>query len=1023
MSAADISRIRALTDAVDIDAVLAIEDAAGLTGRFTGLETAAAAVLSRAFAGRAPVYARGKNAPVFTPAVPTAALTAFEANFDIGAQQQRGAWWLPEQVSVKYGLVNAPAYYRDHPTWAMTRADDDSGRYTLGDTAVFATWALLEPFATDLLEPLLLRGPDNGSLDAEAGVARWTAVSDRYHDLGLTSPAVSAALTAMTPGHGWSRLDAAAQTRGKQQLLEALQPAVTGNTVRRWRVLNMRELLTRYQAKSKRGPAESRAVLTKAVQPTLAAWFAGDWLALLDYLGERPADGEVIQTALPTARLYVEGSAKVQQVARERNLDPEKVAEMLASYLGSDAVQSPVQRRIAVIRAWWAALDAAQAIQRPGMPALDALFDSQVPQPGDAADPFAYPGGAAWLTGPVRDDIVEVWGAMVVPAKAGRIVSTLSPYWAMRPALGPALQFWFELLETCWYICEASYARSDLPGLRSHYRASLTAMKESGIPVDDALFVALEAAETRLGPPEPLQDPGEPIDIGHGLSVTFSIGSGSRRAGFEILRDIVTRHRRAWAATHLDAALRAAWETPLRELATAINKAVEAKGKLPTARQLAGMTAPVANSWFGGDLSAALAGIGEQPLAAQIDVRLLPTDRYAYARRVYIGLGGHQVANIRDPSQTDAYRLLSLAANSPRLIQKQELLGAPPSAKDGGFEKYNNWPDGLNYDKLLATATRALADEEVGRTDAVTARAASTVNNAQPATATRSAKASAAQSPQAMRPRPDAVATHPAGWLPDNGNPGASRWWDGQAWTPFTAPGPGAGPAWFTDPESASQLRWYDGRAWTADTHPASPVAPTTMPTAQLTGSTQPAPHAEQARPRPAVVDSRPPWEVPGLPCGLLDSDFVTAATIAATMTPATGSSPHALEPARGPWARYFRAYGTHHEHNQARLRQLFNTPGLGKTAEGWKIYPAILVPDPSPSDTDVVPVGACSQVGYIGSAWSSLSASWAERVRSYLPQQRFVVTRVAVSRENGEYVAEMWLPSLDLPPWLRAEQ
>jgi hypothetical protein len=64
--------------------------------------------------------------------------------------------------------------------------------------------------------------------------------------------------------------------------------------------------------------------------------------------------------------------------------------------------------------------------------------------------------------------------------------------------------------------------------------------------------------------------------------------------------------------------------------------------------------------------------------------------------------------------------------------------------------------------------------------------------------------------------------------------------------------------------------------------------------------------------------------------------------------------------------------------------------------------------------------VGVCSEVGYVGSAWSSLSTSWAKRIHSYLQQQRFVVTRVAVAREDGKFAAEVWLPTLDPPPWQR---
>ena len=153
--------------AADTDTYLAIEARCEGAARFTRLEDAAAGVLHCAFGGRAPVYAKARNAPVFTPAVPSPALTALEEEFDAAAQQARGAWWLPEQISVKYGMVNVAAYYRSQPSWAMTLAGDDGGRFPISSSAAFACWALLSPLAADLLEPLQLRGPDNGGFDAD----------------------------------------------------------------------------------------------------------------------------------------------------------------------------------------------------------------------------------------------------------------------------------------------------------------------------------------------------------------------------------------------------------------------------------------------------------------------------------------------------------------------------------------------------------------------------------------------------------------------------------------------------------------------------------------------------------------------------------------------------------------------------------------------------------------------------------------------------------------------------------------
>lgn len=617
------------------------------------------------------------------------------------------------------------------------------------------------------------------------------------------------------------------------------------------------------------------------------------------------------------------------------------------------------------------------------MAVLDALWDAQVPSPGGPEDPFSYPAGAAWLPQGVSEDITRLWGAMVFPSKPDRLVSALSPRWKMKSALGLPLQFWFEIGQSCWYICEGPYARTNLTELRSYYHRYLAAMDDAGTPVDMDLFAELEAAERRLGPEEPLLDPGEAIDAGHGITVTFSVGSGTRRAGFEILRDIVTYHRRAWANQHLETAIRAAWERPLHELADKINRAVAARGKIPTVRQLTGFAGGVANGWFGGDLSATLAAVGERPAVDQLDARLLPTDRHAYCLRVFQAMGGQPVRDRQDVRYSEAYRLLSLAANAPRLIQKQELLGRQPTAKDVEFDQYQNWPEDLDFDRYLQAATDALASTPVNATASASTANATGRHRLQPTQP--GVTASAPPAPTNVQTRHAA----PAAWHPDPNQPGVLRWWDGLAWTLFTAPGPHAA-GWFTDPQRPEQLRWFNGSSW-----------------------------SERVAAVPSATrDDRPPWEVPGLPAGLTDTDFAAARQIAAALTDTLTCGAHILEPARGPWARYTQAYGAHYPHNQARLRALTVRPPLARTDEGWAVYAAILVPDPSPSATGTVPVGACAEVGYVGSAWSSLSASWAQRVRAYLEQRRYVVTRIAVADQGGELAAQIWLPSLDLPPW-----
>ncbi len=87
---------------------------------------------------------------------------------------------------------------------------------------------------------------------------------------------------------------------------------------------------------------------------------------------------------------------------------------------------------------------------------------------------------------------------------------------------------------------------------------------------------------------------------------------GSRRSGFEFLRDIVTRYRRAWSAKCLDAYLRARWESEIQGAARQYARYIEVQGKAPTEKQFAKVAEAPTNHWFGGDVNSLYAAIGEK---------------------------------------------------------------------------------------------------------------------------------------------------------------------------------------------------------------------------------------------------------------------------------------------------------------------------------------------------------------------------------------------------------------------------
>src|SRR5690349_17010915 len=110
----DLSFAKAFTEA-ESHLLLGLERDAGYGNRFTDVDHAAANVLRAAFAGgKVTSIERGirgvKNADTLTLLTLSAGDRTFvDQAFAITSQQARGAWYIPEQASLKLGGTNLPS--------------------------------------------------------------------------------------------------------------------------------------------------------------------------------------------------------------------------------------------------------------------------------------------------------------------------------------------------------------------------------------------------------------------------------------------------------------------------------------------------------------------------------------------------------------------------------------------------------------------------------------------------------------------------------------------------------------------------------------------------------------------------------------------------------------------------------------------------------------------------------------------------------------------------------------------------
>ncbi|MBN1174104.1 MAG: hypothetical protein JXA67_18170 [Micromonosporaceae bacterium] len=698
---ADLNFAAALTAATP-DQFFRLEQDAGRATHFTDVDRLAVSVLTAALSGNKAVDItpgrRGeKHGDILRlPTLTKADRDFINRNFALSVQQSRGSWLLPEQASLKTAAMNLPAYLRHSPWYAITLSADDNARVSLDSTPdAPVTWAVLSPLFDILLAPVTKRAAGSTQPPEEQRLT-WATIMETYEHLGIQpDPRISV----FTYGGGWSGLDRTGQGQARVALLDALASNDLSRIVARFRAKRVQTLVSATVKKSKKGTPLARQVLTKSLQGVLSAYFGGDWLAFLGHLGMAPNPNEEIITALPEPKLYVGGSTKAADVATQLGLDTDDVHAILAAFMGQTTSVSPVERRVDTLNRWWTEFDDLHARQVPGMPSLWGLVE-------DAPYTIGYGQGPTpqlfrqLLTPNLVNDVNHLWDGVTLARWPTAIVSEPYPHKLMAETLGPAATFWHGVALTAWYVCEGPYSRTPLPGLRNYYERDLAGLTDAGTPIHDSLFAELESAERHLGPPRDLESHVQELPLpNRSIGIRMS-GGGQRRDGFEILRDIITRHRHGWTRRYFADYLQHRWNHELGTVTRELHRHIAAKGKAPTFRQFAKIASPAANHWFNGDLSGLYTAIGEKAPATPKRVDLLPTGAHDFVDAVYTTLGGERYdehLRITDFPAADRYRQQArLAAASVYYLQITEALGRTPEPAEFNANRHEwEWAGGI----------------------------------------------------------------------------------------------------------------------------------------------------------------------------------------------------------------------------------------------------------------------------------------------------------------------------------------
>jgi hypothetical protein len=425
----------------------------GRTERLAVLDALVGRLALRSLSGEVPFHIEGADDTRATGRPSTLRLSGLTDEerrvlddlFSLEKQQTRGSWFSQPEINGRLGRLHFPHHLMKHGRFFHESVESDAYRSVSSEASPEAllTHTVLDPMFSALYEPFALRSGrafppsfddslEKAERSRERRRARWQEVDAFFTALGLR---VESELSAVKPGGGWSRLRAAEQLSAKVTLADAIRrgaerlgPASLGA---RYRVIRLLPLLQRYYAKAKKdGRVLRRRALTRELEATLSGFFGGDWLALLDYLGEEPHPDEHVATALPETKLYLGPSRETAAKIGAEGVSEEQLRLIAASLFGGET--SPAERRLSALARYWEAFDTLHARQESGMEPLWGLIEE-------------YPGFALFraendgsphrkglyrraLPNDLLDEIAELWGSVMVPREPGRIVTEPFPH-------------------------------------------------------------------------------------------------------------------------------------------------------------------------------------------------------------------------------------------------------------------------------------------------------------------------------------------------------------------------------------------------------------------------------------------------------------------------------------------------------------------------------------------------------------------------------------------------------------------